>query len=323
MLFYLTQALYQRWNGYTGTSLYEQWSLSMFNTLFTSLPVIFLGIFEKDLAASTLIAVPELYTKGQRSAGFNFKVYLTWVFMAASEAMIVFFTMKGLFAQAHLNFDQGLDNGLFAMGDMTFTACIVLINSKLQLLEQRNKSIIALVCIVIEIGGWFLWNIILSAIYKNNNEYNVKGGILSRFGRNSLWWLCLILIVASCILFEIIVRSLKNAFFPTDVETFQELEKDGDVRRRFEEASALWLQAGWKHGTKESSAEVRREAEVQDLLDRPRVMEEGRGWDMKTGVETEERAVVVDDGLERRSTDIQDMLSRRFGSVRRESLARA
>lgn len=37
MLFYLTQALYQRWNGYTGTSLYESWSLSMFNTLFTSL----------------------------------------------------------------------------------------------------------------------------------------------------------------------------------------------------------------------------------------------------------------------------------------------
>lgn len=27
MLFYLTQALYQHCTGYTGTSLYEQWSL--------------------------------------------------------------------------------------------------------------------------------------------------------------------------------------------------------------------------------------------------------------------------------------------------------
>ena len=43
MFFYLVQAMYQRWNGYTGTSLYEPWSLSMFNTLFTSLPIIFLG----------------------------------------------------------------------------------------------------------------------------------------------------------------------------------------------------------------------------------------------------------------------------------------
>src|ERR1700761_5485599 len=86
MIFYLTQALYQRWAGYTGTSLYESWSLAMFNTLFTSLPVIFMGIFEKDLQASTLLAVPELYTKGQRHGGFNMRLYLGWSFMATSEA---------------------------------------------------------------------------------------------------------------------------------------------------------------------------------------------------------------------------------------------
>ena len=56
LLFYLTQALFQYWNGYTGSSMYESWSLSMFNTLFTSLPVIFMGIFEKDLQPSTLLA---------------------------------------------------------------------------------------------------------------------------------------------------------------------------------------------------------------------------------------------------------------------------
>lgn len=32
-MFYLTQALFQRYAGWTGTSLYESWSLSMFNTL--------------------------------------------------------------------------------------------------------------------------------------------------------------------------------------------------------------------------------------------------------------------------------------------------
>lgn len=99
-LFYLTQALYQRYAGYTGTSLYEPWSLSMFNTLFTSLPVIFMGVFEKDLAASTLLAVPELYTKGQRNGGFNFRIYLGWMFVAASEAMIVFWCMWGLYGRA-------------------------------------------------------------------------------------------------------------------------------------------------------------------------------------------------------------------------------
>ena len=91
MMFYLTQALYQRWNGYTGTSLYEPWSLTMFNTLFTSLPVVFMGVFEKDLAASTLLAFPELYNIGRQNRGFNFRKYFCWSTLAACEAVLIYF----------------------------------------------------------------------------------------------------------------------------------------------------------------------------------------------------------------------------------------
>lgn len=128
LLFYLTQALFQRSVGYTGTSLYESWSLSMFNTLFTSLPVIFMGVFEKDLSASTLLAVPELYTKGQRNGGFNFKVYLGWMFMASAEAMVVYFTMLGLYGQALFT----EDNSIYALGSITYTAVVWLISLKMQ-----------------------------------------------------------------------------------------------------------------------------------------------------------------------------------------------
>ncbi|KAK4541025.1 hypothetical protein LTR36_008394 [Oleoguttula mirabilis] len=301
MLFYLTQALYQQYAGYTGTSLYESWSLSMFNTLFTSLVVIFLGIFEQDLHASTLIAVPELYTKGQRSGGFNLKVYLGWMFMAVSEAMIVFFTMWGLYGTAIF----ALDQSLYPMGDMTFTACVIIIATKLQIIEQRNRTYMALIGWILAVGGWFLWNIILAGIYSSttNPEYYVKGGFYTGFGRSALWWLTLLLTVVACLAFEVGVRALKNAFLPTDVEIFQTLEQDLGTRKRFEEASAPWLQAGWDHGSKQSSLELQREAEeqavregeVQELLDRPRVMEEGRSH--KSGVRVEAQAVIVDDGL--------------------------
>jgi phospholipid-translocating ATPase len=128
VVFFLTQALYQRYNGYTGTSLYESWSLATFNTLFTSLPVLVMGIFEKDLAASTLLAVPELYTKGQRDGGFNIWIYLGWMAMAAAESSICFFCMLGLFGQATFT----NDGSLFAMGDLTFVAVIMIISMKLQ-----------------------------------------------------------------------------------------------------------------------------------------------------------------------------------------------
>ncbi|KAJ4289377.1 drs2 neo1 protein [Collariella sp. IMI 366227] len=60
MFFYLPTALFQREVGYTGTSLYESWSLTALNTLFTSLAVIVPGVWEQELAAETLLAVPEL-----------------------------------------------------------------------------------------------------------------------------------------------------------------------------------------------------------------------------------------------------------------------
>ncbi len=118
---------------------------------------------------ATLIAIPQLYMKGQKSAGFNFRVYLSWIFMAASEAMIVFFTMKGLFGESL--FTKGKD--LFAMGDLTFSACIIFINCKIQVLEQRNRTVIAAACLFIEIGGWFLWNIILSSMVSKVTGINL------------------------------------------------------------------------------------------------------------------------------------------------------
>lgn len=271
MMFYLTQALYQRYAGYTGTSLYESWSLSMFNTLFTSLPVIFMGVFAKDLASSTLLAVPELYsTLGPINAGFNVRVYLFWTFMSSAEAVIIFFTMYGLFALTPL--PSSINTDPYAMGTLTFTACIILIALKMQALEFHNKSITSVIAIVVSIGGWFLWCILLSVTYHSNTEYVVKSALLSSFGRTLLWWLVLFLTVSTTLLFEITISTLRATFIPTDVDVFQALEKDIDIKKRFEEASAEELRVGWDRGTKKSSFEILREQEAE--RERERQVEE-------------------------------------------------
>lgn len=278
-LFYLTQALFQRYAGYTGTSLYESWSLSMFNTLFTSLPVIFMGIFEKDLRASTLLAVPELYaTLGPKSRGFNIPLYLTWIALAASDAMIIFFLMLGLFGQSV--FTEGKD--LFAMGDLTFTACVIVIATKIQFWELHNKTFTCAIAMGLSIGGWFAWNLILSAVYTKNVIYHVRNSFVQTFGRNALWWLTLILCVAACWVLEIAVKSLKNTWLPSDADCFRELEKDDVIRLRFEQAANMagagqfsqqpWTPGDDLHPVRSADEERQREEEVQELLDRPRNM---------------------------------------------------
>lgn len=127
MLFYSAQVMYQRWNGYTGTSLYESDSLAVWNTLFTSLCVMLPAIFEQDLSADTLLAMPELYKYGQDSKGFSVTKYFSWMAVAICEGLIIYFTAYILYGVAQITIDQGL----FAFGDLAFSACAVFINFKL------------------------------------------------------------------------------------------------------------------------------------------------------------------------------------------------
>ncbi|GKT81255.1 phospholipid-translocating P-type ATPase [Colletotrichum tofieldiae] len=126
MFFYLPTAMYQRYNGYTGTSLYEMASLTVFNTLFTSLCVICMGIWEQDLRADTLLAVPELYVYGQRNMGLNLAKYTAWMFSAACQGVLAYW---GVWA-GYVWFAHSSDQGLFAVGNLSFTLGVVWINYK-------------------------------------------------------------------------------------------------------------------------------------------------------------------------------------------------
>ena len=106
------------------------------------------------------------------------------------------------------------------------------------------------------------------------------------------------------------------------VDVFQGLERDLEIRKRFEEAAAMELQQGWDRGSKKTSVELAREAaeeaaregEIRDLLrNRPDELQREDGGE---SVEARPRADAQGQGL-RRSLEIQEMLFRRFGSIRR------
>lgn len=254
IVFYLVQALYQKYNGYTGTSLYESTSLAVFNTLFTSLAVILLGIFEQDLRAETLLAIPELYTYGQKNKAFNFRKYVGWMIMSVLEAVLIFFGIWGIFV--HITFDR--DNGIFAMGDLAFTACVLFINIKLLVLELHNKTLVTFVGFFISITGWFLWNLFLSAIYRRKiGPYSVRGGFIHRFGRTPTWWLTLVMVLAMVVVFELAVSAMRRIFWPQDQDLMQEVEKLGVKGQMGEYAAELggaafsndYLHSGFKQSS--------------------------------------------------------------------------
>jgi phospholipid-translocating ATPase len=127
LTFFLIQAYFQQFVGYTGTSLFENWTLAVFNVIFTSLPVILPGILEKDLQADTLLAVPELYTYGQNNMAFNLRLYIGWSLMAVAESALIMFIPWAVYEQVL----PPAETTLFSNGVISFTVVVIFINIKL------------------------------------------------------------------------------------------------------------------------------------------------------------------------------------------------
>ncbi|KAH7318174.1 hypothetical protein B0I35DRAFT_451189 [Stachybotrys elegans] len=244
MVFFLVQAHFQAYNGYTGTSMYEEWSLTVFNVFFTSLPVIILGIFEKDLQAETLLAAPELYRYGQEGRGFSYYHYLWWMMMGTGCSFATFYIMWGAYDMAL--FDN--DTSMFAIGVICFSASVIYINIKLLILEMHSKTIITALGLIISVGGWFLWNMILSAAYREQaGAYVVRHGFIDNFGRQLLWWATLLLALTVLIVAELVVQAIRRVYFPSDEDLMQRVEKDSIAQKKLQD-KALAAERGETDG---------------------------------------------------------------------------
>ncbi|BFZ54053.1 drs2 neo1 protein [Savitreella phatthalungensis] len=260
---FLTQAIYQRFTGYTGTSLHENWSLSTFNTLFSSLCVICLGAFERDLNASTLLAVPELYEIGRLGKAFNLRLFFGWMTLACTQSVVVFYCVFLAYASRNNNID------VFPMGNMVFTACVILINLKLLFFEIHSWSILNFAFFTITVCGWFLWLVLLNSFYGYQPIYFVKGALFHHYGKNVGWWSALLFTIIFTALIDIITQSIRIIFFPTQHDIFRELQADVAGKARLEEEAAMELQQSWQ-----AQQDHQDEREVEEILRRRALDEE-------------------------------------------------
>ncbi|KAK3901208.1 hypothetical protein C8A05DRAFT_16579 [Staphylotrichum tortipilum] len=229
VVFYLLQAHYQRFNGYTGTSLFESTALTVFNTIFTSLPVIIPGIFERDLSAETLLAFPELYSFGQRNRGFNFLQYLGWMAMAVAESIILYYSVYYIYAAAS---HWPVPTDLYPVGTLVFSLAVVFINLKLMLLEVHDRTAVIMAALGVSLLGWWLWGVLLSVLFKRTlGPYVVRGSFVRGFGRQGMWWLVHVVVLSALVVFEVVVGRVRREVWPTDRDVMREVERVGGVLR--------------------------------------------------------------------------------------------
>ncbi|EIE82672.1 hypothetical protein RO3G_07377 [Rhizopus delemar RA 99-880] len=85
---YLTQFWYAIFNGFSGQTLYESWTMSCFNVIFTILPPMAIGVFDQFASASLLDKYPQMYILGQSNEFFNQKRFWGWIINAVYHSAV-------------------------------------------------------------------------------------------------------------------------------------------------------------------------------------------------------------------------------------------
>ncbi|GFP80055.1 phospholipid-transporting ATPase 3 [Phtheirospermum japonicum] len=135
LTFTLTQFWFTFQTGFSGQRFYDDWFQSLYNVIFTALPVIIIGLFDKDVNATLSKKYPELYKEGIRNAFFKWRVVATWAFFAIYQSLVLYYFVVASSNRA-MN-SAGKMFGLWDVSTMAFTSVVVTVNLRLLMMVQR------------------------------------------------------------------------------------------------------------------------------------------------------------------------------------------
>jgi phospholipid-translocating P-type ATPase (flippase) len=227
MTFYLTQLLFQNFTGVSGTSLYESWTLAGYNLAFSALPVIFVGVFEKDLNEETLLAQPWIYAYGQINGATGLWTIFHWLLSAIYHAFCLLFlplSFYGIYGSYDIS-QTNEDSSLYRLGTIVYTAVVFVVNIKISLTESHNVAWPTALITAITIAFWFVYQGVYSIMWPRGNLGYVNYGMFASLQSSASFLFIVILTVTICMLPDIVFRVFQRTFLPTQINYWQEKQK--------------------------------------------------------------------------------------------------
>jgi phospholipid-translocating P-type ATPase (flippase) len=162
LVLYLSQFWFACFNGFSGTSVHERWSLTIYNLALTAYPIMVLGVLDRDVEASVVEQYPELYHQGHKDHYFNAKVFIINVLNGVFQSVVCFFVpMLGLMNFA---FDDGQQADVLSLGVTIYTCVFFVVTIKCAM-EMSGYTILSALTFLYSICFWFAFVFAHGSIY--------------------------------------------------------------------------------------------------------------------------------------------------------------
>jgi phospholipid-translocating ATPase len=206
------------YNDFDGSYLFDYTYIVLVNLAFTSLPVIFMGIFDQDVDDKISLAVPQLYMRGiERKEWSQLKF---WLYMADGlyQSVICFFMPYQLYQAANFATASGRDIADRTRMGVLIASCAVLASNIYVMMNTYRWDwftvlINAISCLLI-----FFWTGIYSCFTASGQFYNSAYEV---YGSLSFWVVLLITTMIS-LLPRFTYNAIQKVFFPLDVDIIRE-----------------------------------------------------------------------------------------------------
>ncbi|GAM90695.1 hypothetical protein ANO11243_087400 [Dothideomycetidae sp. 11243] len=233
--FYMTQFWYSFQNMFSGATIYESWTLSFYNVLFTALPPFVLGIFDQYVSARLLDRYPQLYQLSQKGTFFRMHSFVSWVANGFYHSLILYVASELIFLW-DLPLKNGTVAGHWVWGTSLYTAALVTTLGKAALITNiwTKYTVIA---IPGSLAVWFIFLPIYGTVAPKLNFSTEYKNILPVVLGSPVFYIMMVVVPALCLSRDFAWKYAKRMYYPQSYHHVQEIQKYNiqDYRPRMEQ----------------------------------------------------------------------------------------
>ncbi|XP_043917453.1 phospholipid-transporting ATPase IA isoform X2 [Protopterus annectens] len=222
IVLYIIEIWFAFVNGFSGQILFERWCIGLYNVIFTALPPLALGIFERSCHKENMLKYPELYKTSQNALNFNTKVFWFHCLNGLFHSIILFwFPLKA--AQHDSAFGNGKTSDYLLLGNIVYTFVVITVCLKAGL-ETSSWTVFSHIAIWGSIAMWVVFFAIYSSMWPAIPLAPDMSGEAEMMFSSGIFWMGLLFIPVTALLLDIFYKAIMRTCFKTLVDEVQELE---------------------------------------------------------------------------------------------------
>lgn len=209
-------------SGWSGQTLFERWSIGLYNVIFTAAPPVVMGLFDRTCSAETMMKFPALYKPSQSAQYFNVKVFWIWIVNSIFHSVLLYW-MTYLSMTQDIAWSNGKEGGYLVLGNMVYTYVVVAVCLKAGL-EMNAWTWVTHLAIWGSIASWFLFLLIYSNFWPSLPIAADMVGIDRMVMGSGVFWMGLIIIPLITLLGDFTYKVIHRTAFKTLAEAVRESE---------------------------------------------------------------------------------------------------